>query len=239
VVPLARSVDAWNAYIDCQSRCGDDAKKRGKRAGQPFVTISRQVGAGGITVGEKLISFLNKHDKAATCPWTIFDKNLVAAVLKDHHLPKRYAEFMPEQNVSEVRDMVEELIGLHPAEFSLAQKTSETILHLAHLGRVVLVGRGGNVITGKLKGGFHVRLVGSLKQRIQHASEYYKIDAQQAQKFIEDEDNGRAAYIKRHFNENVDDPTLYHLVINTDLVRYDEAAELISCEVLKVSAPTT
>ncbi|HVV72057.1 MAG TPA: hypothetical protein VHI52_11275, partial [Verrucomicrobiae bacterium] len=41
-------------------------------------------------------------------------------------------------------------------------------------------------------------------------------------------DLGRGRYLKKYFKESIDDPLLYHLVINTDLVSHEEAAEMIA-----------
>ena len=42
-----------------------------------------------------------------------------------------------------------------------------------------------------------------------------------------------AQYIKDNFDRDIDDPLLYHIVINTDLVGYEEAARLIGDAVIK------
>jgi cytidylate kinase len=47
------------------------------------------------------------------------------------------------------------------------------------------------------------------------------------------EDRGRKRYLKRYFDTDLDDPMLYHLVINTDLVPYEEAARIIADAVLE------
>ena len=48
-----------------------------------------------------------------------------------------------------------------------------------------------------------------------------------ALEFIRREDNGRRRYLKKYFNKDLDDPLLYHLVINTDIVPYATAAHMI------------
>ena len=227
------SLDVCKSYLDCQARCERDAilTKR-RRLAQPFVTISRQAGAGGITIGQKLIESLQKKDKSATCPWTAFDKELVAQVLKEHDLPCHLGKYMPEEKISESQDFFEELFNIHPSHWTLVHKASETILHLAQMGSVVLVGRGANIITRKLPLGFHVRLVGSLKKRVQHIMEYYQLTLEEAMRFVEREDRGRRDYLRKHFSCDIDDPLIYDLIINTDLVSYQETADLISSQVL-------
>lgn len=215
-----------SALCKCQQYL--ENKKEQKRTVEPFVTISRQTGAGGITVSQRLIKFLNEEDKETKALWALFDKNLIAEVLKEHAFPHDYAKYMPEDRISEIKDLMEEMFGLHPSSWTLVHKTSETILHLAKMGNVVLVGRGSSVITKKfLTNGFHVRLIGSLPKRIQHIQDYYQMSWSQAEDFVRKEDVGRKLYLKDYFNKDIDDPLLYDLMINTDNVSYQEAANMI------------
>ena len=188
------------------------------REQHPFITISRQAGAGGITVGRMLEAYLKEHDKKADCPWTLFDKELVKKVAEEHNIPEEFSEYMKEDKASEIQEILEEIFRLHPPDWVLAHKTSETILHLAEMGHVVLVGRGSNVVTRKLSGGFHVRLVGSYEKRLKHIQAYYGFSLKTSEEFIKKEDEGRKKYLKTYFGQNIDDPLLYDLVVNTDSI---------------------
>jgi len=64
-------------------------------AHRPVITISRQAGSGAHVVAEALVAGLQAGEPQASPPWTMFDRDLVERVLKDHELPKRLAEFMP------------------------------------------------------------------------------------------------------------------------------------------------
>jgi cytidylate kinase len=197
------------------------------------VTISRQTGSGAHTVAEKLAALLQAHTPKEACPWVVFDRNLVEKVLADHDLPERVARFMPEDRISSISDTMEELFGLHPPSWLLVRKASETILRLLELGNVILIGRGATVISAKLDHVFHVRLVGSLEKRVQHVQELNHLSKEAALRLIQREDRGRKRYLKRYFKTDLEDPLLYHLAINTDLVSYDEAARIIADTVLK------
>src|SRR5512141_528358 len=83
------------------------------------VTISRQTGSGAHAVAEKLATCLQALSPADACPWTVFDRNLVEKVLEDHNLPRRLAQFMPEDRISEIADTMDELFGLHPPSWTL------------------------------------------------------------------------------------------------------------------------
>jgi cytidylate kinase len=128
---------------------------------------------------------------------------------------------------------MEELFGLHPPSWLLVRKVTETILHLAELGNVILIGRGAAVATASLEHVFHVRLVSALGKRIQRIQELNHLSKQAALRFIEQEDRGRERYLKKYFKADVDDPLLYDLTINTDRISHDQAAQLITDAMLK------
>jgi len=191
------------------------------------VTISRQAGCGALAVAEKLARYLQERSSRPSVPWTVFDRNLVDKVLEEHDLPKNLAKFLPEDRVSEVEDLVTDILGTYPPLWKVVIHTAETILRLANMGNVILIGRGGNIITAKMQGVLHVRLVAPLEKRIAHAHEAYGMTEDAARDFCQHEDRGRARYFKKYFNADVNDPLLYQLIINTGLVSYDDAAKII------------
>jgi cytidylate kinase len=221
------------SYIDCHLQSPHSRASASGPQRPPAVTISRQTGAGGTSVALKLAELLQARLPGQSCQWTVFDRNLVEKVLEDHHLPSRLAQFMPEDRVSAIGDAMEELLGLHPSSSSLVHQMTETILQLAELGNVILVGRGANVITASLPNVFHVRLIGSLERRIERVQARHKVTREAARKFIRKEDAGRRRYLLRYLGKAIDDPLLYHLIINTDWVPVDQAAELVAQAMLR------
>ncbi len=216
------NLDKCLSYINCQL----SPEVKSPPVIKPCVTISRMCGAGGRTVASKLAEYLQTRLPAA-CGWAVFDKNLIEKVLEDHHLSKRIAQFVPEGHKSLLEDTLEDLLGLHPPTALLVKQSSETIWNLAEKGNVILVGRGANVVTGKLATAFHVRLVGTVEKRIARLMEVYDFDHANAREFLKVQDASKKRYLKDHFNRDIDDPLLYHMVINTDGISYENAARLI------------
>jgi len=227
-------IEKVQAFAAAQFRA--KAKGKEKPPGErPVVTLSRQAGSGGVTVAEALASYLTSKSPKGAVPWTVFDKKLVEKVLEEHGLPQEVAQFMPEEHAPSafgLDDAVEEILGLHPSRWRLVNNTTRTLLSLAQMGSCILVGRGGNVITAHMPGAFHVRLVGTPEKRIEYVRQNLGLTAKSAKAFVEKEDAGRARYMKKYFKKDVDDPTLYHLVVNTDCVGYDEAARIVGDTVL-------
>ncbi len=227
------------SFLNCQLQPGGKASAAPEDgAPRRAVTISRQTGSGAHIVAAKLAAYLQTYTPKDACPWTVFDRNLVEKVLEDHNLPQRLGHFMPEDRVSEISDTMDELFGLHPPSWTLVRQTTDTILRLIELGNVIVIGRGATVITAKFDYVFHVRLIGSLEKRVKHVQELEHLSRAAALDIIRREDRGRKRYLRKYFGVDLDDPLLYHLIINTDHVPYDEAARIIGEAVLNRSPMT-
>lgn len=215
------------------SESGTSSSQKSGELPNSFITISRLAGAGGISVGNKITELLNNNKKLSwPCPWTVFDKNLINTVIEEHNLPEKFKKYMTESNISQIDDILGEFLGLHPSSIALVHRTNETILHLAQIGNAVIVGRGSGIITRRLKGGFHVHLVGSLEKRVQRVMEYSKVTCAQAKDLIAKWDKGRKKYFKDYFNKDNEDALLFDLTINTDNVSYDNTAKIITHSML-------
>lgn len=223
------SESACRTYIRSQGLLHQGGGLEAVRAPRPFITLSRQSGAGGLTTVQKLTAYLNeKLEPDSTCPWTAFDGELIDTCLAEHHLPESFAKYLEEDKASAMSEMLDELFNVHPSRSRLVRRVSETILHLAHLGHCIIVGRGAAVVTQRLPWRVSVRLVGSPKRRIAHLMEYYGKTHQEAEAFMLREDRRREAYVREYLNHDITDPLLYHLIINTDEVSYEETAHLIA-----------
>ncbi len=221
-------VERCFSFINCQLQPGGQLPSRSDPAARWFVTISRESGCAAHVVGARLADRLNASELGRGTPWTVFDRNLVERVIEDHHLPKRFEKYMPENRVTEIADIMDELFDLHPSSWTLVHKTSETMLRLAELGHCILIGRAAPVVTGKLEFGFHARLIGSFEKRIERMMHFEELGRHAARTRVQREDRGRRLYVKKYFRGDVSDPLQYHLVINTDCFANDQAARLIA-----------
>lgn len=210
----------------------------GKVAHRSVVTISRQSGCGAHAVGEKLAAYLEAHAPDTSCPWKLFDNNLVNNVLAEHKLPRRFARFMEEDRSSELNDIMDELLGTHPPSGVLVQHTAETILRLAERGNVILIGRGAHLVTRELPHVLHVRLVACMEKRVEHLRRNRDIRNDDALELVRKEDRGRRRYLKKYFGADLDDPLLYHLILNTDRFSYEQTARIIGDIVMNRHAPS-
>jgi len=222
----SESLDRCFTFINCHLQIPKSAPAREKHAVK-CITISRQSGCGAHAFGEELAAFLKGHLPHGAKPWTLFDRSLVDAVLEDHHLPMRLARFMPEDRVLQLDDIIEDIFSLHPPTKTLVRQTSETILRLAELGSVIIVGRGANIVTARLPGTLHVRLIASHERRVANMQTFEKLAKKEALERIAKEDRGRRRYVRTYFGMDIDDPLLYHLLINIDRISITNAVRMV------------
>ena len=198
------------------------------------VTISRQAGCGAVMVAEKLANYLQEHAPKSGVKWTIFDRQLMAKVLEDHNMPAVLAKFLPEDRTPAVQNLLADIFNVLPSENKLLQQIAETVLHLAELGNVIIVGRGANIVTARLPRVLHVRLVADLEDRIERVCREYNKTPEAARRYCLEEDPARTRYMKTYFKTDINDPLLYHLVINTSNIGYDNSARIIADAVLRL-----
>ena len=196
------------------------------------VTISRQAGCGAVIIAEKLAHYLQQHSPADGVKWTVFDRDLMEKVLADHNMPKYLAKFLPEDRASQIEDTLADIFGVHPPTEKVVQQTAETLLQLAELGNAILIGRAGNIVTAKLPHVLHIRLIAPLDDRIERICRDDRKTPAEARRFCIEEEHARARYVRTYFNADINDALLYHLVINTSRVGYENAAKIIGDAVL-------
>jgi len=228
---ISGALEKARLYIETHSK-EKESGKWGKFEKGPCITISRETGAGADILSQKLVEILQKYKKENLPDWTIFDKNLIGKVLEDHQLPKTLSEVFDEKKYSSILSFASEVLVGQPSIQTLVHKTTQTILSLAEIGNVIIVGRGGNIVTSNLPTAFHVRLVSTIEDRIKHVKEVYGYDTKQATEFLKKDDQARKNFISTYFHKQIDDPLLYHLTINTHQFTHDKAAELIADAVM-------
>jgi cytidylate kinase len=77
------------------------------------------------------------------------------------------------------------------------------------------VGRGGQVVLADKPGVLHVRIVAPLEERVARLQAREQLTPPQARHWIAERDSASAEYLRVFFHTDVEDPTLYHLVLNT------------------------
>jgi cytidylate kinase len=222
-------LEGFARYLEPQISLARDRPNQGF----PSITISRQMGAGGIEIAALLADRLTDSSKHA---WAIFDRNLAELVWRNQNLPSPVDRFFDEEVAQAVHNAVQELLGVRIMGWHLVAHTTATILRLACLGNAIFIGRGANIITANQKSVLHVRLVAPFAKRVRQIEEHHRLGTQEAVELISATDDTRRRYLKHYYRAEIDDPINYHFVINTGLTGYDEAARIIADATLKLQS---
>jgi cytidylate kinase len=105
--------------------------------------------------------------------------------------------------------------------------TEEVILRQAATGAGLILGRGGVAVLRDDPRVLRVRLSGPVARRREQAIRLGEIDAETADRALRQTDRTHAEYMRRFYDADIDDPALYHLVIDATAFSFDECVELI------------
>jgi cytidylate kinase len=217
----------------------------------PVVTIGRQFGAGGATVG---------HMLATTLGTDFLDSQIIDEVARRLQLPKEEVEAEDEQPGSLLARLLVALGSastepLIPAEASawtppnaaptfdtrkaVLTITQHVIEEAARGGNVVIVGRGGAYILSKFPGAVHVFLRASEAVRAKVIMERFNVATEEeARKRLKQTDENWTSYIRQVYGHDRDHPAHYDMVLDTGRMGYQAAVDAVVAA-LKVRKPIT
>ena len=204
----------------------------------PFViTISREVGSGGRTIGRKLaeklgVRFSDKELidalqaklnltasgieelKGKKKRWLDDFIQMVAPVPKSGLLVDGDSDYISEYNKSlSVNDVFE------------AEK--EILNGIADQGSCVIAGRSGFFVLKGRPNKVDILITASLENRIARIMEKQNLTREKAEQVIESVDKARDNYVLRYTGQSRYDARNYNIVLNMDYLTEDKAVELI------------
>lgn len=122
-------------------------------------------------------------------------------------------------------------VGIHPhgqpATNDLRKLIQSVIEEVAAAGDVVIVAHAASLALAGREDVLRVFLTASRETRAQRLVEAQGIPPDEASRAVKQSDAGRADYIKRFYRIGDEQPTHYDLVINTDKLTPELAAELV------------
>jgi cytidylate kinase len=198
------------------------------------ITIARQFGAGGRTLGNLLVEKLG---------YTLVDEEIVEMVAMEANVSPDWVDSV-EKDTGTAGFMARLFTKLGPFRKGYVEVSMEkrpgyidgdlyiSLLHkvipkLADQGNVVIIGRGGQYILADRPDTHHFLLIADLEYRIRFMMEHYDLDRKQAQ-FVVEKQTKRRFNLYRYFGRtDYDDPALYDMVFNLERVKMETAAETI------------
>ncbi|MFR8002011.1 MAG: AAA family ATPase [Hydrogeniiclostridium sp.] len=195
---------------------------------QSVITIARQYGSGGRTIGKKLAESLN-------IPF--YDKELIAMAAKKSGLSQEVFEKADEKATS---SLLYSLVmgtynfGSHfstvsdmPINDRLFMIQSDIIQHAALEGSCVIVGRCADYVLREHPHCFHVFIRAEHDDRVKRIVEEYGDPAAKADDLLQKKDKQRANYYNFYSNKKWADMNNYDLVVNSSLFGIDGSVDVI------------
>lgn len=211
---LEAKLQAWHRI----QQIVDDAKPA------PCFTIAREFGCQAYPLAKNLVDRLNA--RAAGEPWVVIGQEILDKVAE-------LSGYTVEQ-IEKSQDTPSSLKAIFSMflDSSRAEET-EVFTHMrsvirgfARRGNCVLVGRGGVFAAQDLPNCIHLRLVAPYAFRIQKIMKAHGLGEAEAKKFIQLHQQQRDDFIRRFADGRLEDPELYHLVINNSRMGVEKIAEL-------------
>jgi hypothetical protein len=193
----------------------------------PLVTISRQMGAMGEEIAYRASVILTEMSQGKH-PWVVVDKDIGERVIEDHHLPKRISNFFSGEQILSINDHLDGILGISVPGAVMIEKMTSTIIQLARIGHVILVGRAAHSITAKFPRAVHIRIVGSFDCRVERVAESKHCSWDEAATEVRRVDEQRRHFTSTYFHSDLDDHQNYDMVFNTDRISVEEGALVIA-----------
>ena len=205
---------------------------------EPFViTISREVGSGGRTIGRKLAEKLGVR---------FSDKELVDELQKKLHLTVDSIEELKGKKKRWLDDFIQMVAPVpisgmlvdgdsdYISEYNLSLSVNdvfeaerEILNGIADEGSCVIAGRLGFFVLKDRPNKVDILITASRDKRIARIMEKQNLSRQKAEEVIDSVDKARDNYVKRYTGQSRYDARNYHIVLNMDYITEDQAVAMI------------
>ena len=185
---------------------------------KPFVTFSRDPGSGGAAIAKAVAEKLG---------FDFVDKQIISHIAESTNCRQAIVSAVDEKSRSKIEDMVHSMLNPeYLDDVKYLKELVTLVLVYAHLGHVVILGRGANFLTPSAQG-LHVRIVAPLDIRIKRAMDFDGINREQAKIAIKKVGDERRNFVKQYYDRDITDSKYYDLVLNTAHFTVTEARDVI------------
>jgi cytidylate kinase len=197
-----------------------ERKRAGPEARQawPLITVSREFGALGTATGERT---------AAKLGFSFWDQEIVHEIAEQTGIRETLVASLDEQARTRIEDFVGE--SVFRAETTAAEYVRQVIRVVRTLelhGGAVVIGRGAQFILSP-EVALRVRVVCPYQMRVAGYAEREGLSEQEAERKLARVEKERQTFIRRHYDRDVGDPIHYDIMLNTESIGPDQAADLL------------
>jgi cytidylate kinase len=196
-----------------------------------LITVSRHFGAGGHTLGENL------RDRFG---FQLVDEPFIDELALKCSVSPGWLTAMEKEASSTLLSMISSFLHGGPyynqpatrAEREERKKyvafLTQIFTEMASQGGYIIVGRGAQFILKDHPKALHVLLVANYESRIAFLVDRHNLSRPEAARMIRAREKERARLASCLFGANIDDISLYNIVLNTSLMPYEWVVESVS-----------
>ena len=198
------------------------------------ITISRQFGAGGRTLGKML---------AEKFGYTFADQNIIQMIAEHANVSPHWVENIENEAGTRLSKVISRMVSKNLVHKILADDSGYIdeqlyldylvvmVAQLAEEGNVVIIGRGSQYILNDHPDAFHILMVDEFESRVKFMEKNYNLSNENAVSTVKREDRRRTNLYRKIRKTDYDDPILYHMTLNMGRVDMQKAVELI-CDLM-------
>jgi cytidylate kinase len=195
------------------------------------ITISRQFGAGGWTLGERLAKRLG---------YRYVHEDMIKEVAAKAKVSPTRIKTLEKRGASKLMKFLDKVVTTSYVDRLLSDKygfvdektyvdvVKDIVQELYEQGNVVIIGRGGQYVLRGHTDVWKLLLVGDLECRIDFVMNKYKLSRSEAENAVKRRDQIRSRFLN-FFQEAAthNDPLSYDLVLNMTRVSMEQAEEIV------------
>lgn len=195
------------------------------------ITISRQFGAGGKTLGTRI---------AKETGYILIDDEIIERVAKEAKVTPTWVKSLESDEGGWLTKFI---TGTGPFRVGYADPTAvrqgfidghiyvellhKVIAKIADEGNCVIIGRGGQYVLHDREDTLHLLMVAEEKDRVEFMQDTYKLSKANASKIVEKMDHRRNNLFRYYGKDDYDDPYMYDLSLNMSRIDMDTATGIV------------
>lgn len=189
-----------------------------REAQRPMVTISREYGALGGTIGRGVAQALG---------FGFYGQELVHEIARRADVRRQVVESLDERSQTRIGRWVNDMItGGVFAPSDYLRNLSQVIVTVGRHGRGVIVGRGAHLILDPAQT-LRVRTYAPLEDRVRYIARRDAMSLGAARRRVQGVDDDRAMFYQRHFGNEVASPLNFDLLLNTSSLSVPECVDIV------------
>jgi len=194
------------------------------------ITISRQFGAGGKTIGKKVADKLG---------YTFADDDIIQMVAEAANVSPHWVESVEREAGGKLSRAISNMVSKRLVDRILKDERGYIderlyldylvviIAQIAEEGNAVILGRGSQYILHDHPDACHILLINEFENRVKFMMEQYDLSESRAVQVVNREEKRRSNLYKKIGKTDYDNPALYHLVLNMGKLDMQKAVKLV------------